>query len=98
MMTPDERQRSMDFILRQQAQFAVNMEQLTTRMDRFGARMDQLTSALGQEREFRIQGDTRLEALVIQLAEIARLQSSRLDRCDDRLDEHAKRLNRPNES
>jgi hypothetical protein len=97
-MTPDELQRSMDFILRHQAQFAVNMDQLATRMDQLGTRVDQLTSALGQERDFRIQGDAQLEALIVQLAEIARIQSSRLDRCEDRLDEHAKRLDRPKES
>ena len=125
-MTPEEFERTTDFILRHQADLTLKMEGLAVRMDGLTGKMedltgkmevlttnvgqltinveglrertDQIVSVIQQERELRIQSDSRLEGLVVQLADIARLQSLRLNRVEDVLDEHHRFLKPPEES
>jgi len=75
-----------------------NMGQLTVIVEGLTKRTDQIVSVIQQERELRIQGDSRLEGVAVQLADIARVQSLRLDRVEDVLDEHDRFLKPPEES
>lgn len=45
-MTEDERQRTIDFILQQQAQFSAGMQQMQERQNRFEEKQDVLTDSL----------------------------------------------------
>jgi hypothetical protein len=64
-MSPQEIERTMEFILQHEAQTAAHLERLTSRLDSLAER----------------QGD--MQSLLIQMTELARVQSQRLDRHDE---------------
>jgi cell division septum initiation protein DivIVA len=67
-MTDDERQRTMDFIIEQQAQFTVNVELLRQRVDT-------LTTNVEGLREAQARTDAAVGALTNQVQNIARQQA-----------------------
>ena len=102
MMTPEERQRTMDFILQQQAQFSADIqrerEERLADMER--EREERLADTkreneerladMKREREERLAYRPRIarvEECVIVLTELAQIQSRRLDWCDQQLNE-----------
>ena len=70
-MTPEELERSMVFLIRQQAQFDANIQRLEANLQR--------------EREERSHDKPRIarvELAVVRLTELAEIQSQRIDRLD----------------
>lgn len=67
-MTDEDRQRQMDFILEQQAQFAVNMELLRHHVDTLTGNVDGL-------REAQARTDATVDRLASQVEQIARQQA-----------------------
>lgn len=64
-MTPEERDRTMDFITQQQAQFAADIQRLEADLQR--------------EHDERIQDKSQIGTAILRLTEIAEIQSRRLD-------------------
>ena len=74
-MTPEERQRAMDFIVEHMARFATNMDQLDAKMKELGASFE-------QERQERLKDQPRIarvEAAFVRIAELVEIESARLD-------------------
>ena len=72
-MTNEDRQRTMEFILEQQAQFAVNIQRLEEGIER-----------LEEERIRDSPRLARLEESFLQLVELAKIADSRLDRSESK--------------
>ena len=101
-MTPEERQRTMDFILQQQAQFSADIQrEHEERLANMERERGERLADMEREREERL-ADTkrereerlayrpriaRVEECVIVLTELAQIQSRRLDWCDQQLNE-----------
>ena len=101
-MTPEERQRTMDFILQQQAQFSADIqrereERLADMEREHEERLadtkrenEERLADMKREREERLAYRPRIarvEECVIVLTELAQIQSRRLDWCDQQLNE-----------
>lgn len=95
-MTNEEMQRKMEFIVEQQAQFAVNMQKLEETQARAEQRTGELEGALvtvvnlvGQLAEAQVRTDARLSQLATEVAEVAKAQK----RTEAALAETSERLN-----
>src|SRR5262245_55325280 len=97
MMTPEELNRTMDFILRQQAQFSVDMQKVSENLQQFSAKVEQLSTRVEQlatvvernhETMMRGFAETRgftreLAANQLRLGKILDIQSRRMERYED---------------
>ena len=89
-MTWEEMERTMDFIVRQQAQFTINhqnldasMHRLETNLQRLETNLQRLETDLQREHDERIHDKARIarvEACMVMLTELAEIQSRRIDR------------------
>jgi hypothetical protein len=66
-MTPDEMERAMQFVLRQQAQFAADIEKLTVKTDRVADGLIGLTGLVGRLAEAQERTDQQVRATAEQL-------------------------------
>jgi septal ring factor EnvC (AmiA/AmiB activator) len=83
-MTPEEMERAMQFVLRQQAQFAADFEKLTVKTDRFADGLIGLTGVVGRLAEGQERTDQQLRAA----AEQVRENDARLSQADAELREY----------
>jgi septal ring factor EnvC (AmiA/AmiB activator) len=83
-MTPEEMERAMQFVLRQQAQFAADIEKLTVKTDRIADGLIGLTGLVGRLAEAQDRTDEQLRLTAEQL----RATDARLSRADAELGEH----------
>lgn len=60
-MTEEERQRQMDFIVEQQAQFTVNMQKLEESQDALTRKLDRLADSQQRAEDSREKADARLD-------------------------------------
>jgi septal ring factor EnvC (AmiA/AmiB activator) len=85
-MTPEEIERAMQFVLRQQAQFAADFEKLTFKTDRIADGVVGLTGIVGRLAESQDRTDQQLRATAEQL----RQTDARLSQADTELGEYIK--------
>src|SRR5262245_46897592 len=79
-MSPEEMQRTMQFVLRQQAQFAADFERLSTKTDRMSAAIIGLTGIVGHLHDAQQESDRQLRSMV-------RETDTRFKQTDDRFGE-----------
>jgi len=91
-MTNEEMQRKMEFIVEQQAQFAVNMQKLEETLTRAEARTGELEGAMvtvvnlvGQLAEAQERTDSRLSQLATEIAEAQKRTQAALAESSERL-------------
>ena len=73
-MTPEEMQRTMEFIVEQQAQFAANMGQVQTSIAELTGNVGQVQAGIAQLTEAQRRTDATVERLASQVEHIARQQ------------------------
>lgn len=87
-MTDEDRQRTMDFILEQQAQFAVNMDVLRQRVDTLTTNVDTLTSNVEGLREAQARTDETMSRIARQqehMNEVVAVLADSQQHTDERL-------------
>lgn len=94
-MTDEERQRTMEFILEQQAQFSVNLQKLEeiqkqAELERKASELDRKASEL--ERKADAVRIGRVEESMITLTRLSESLARIAQRHDERLDEHAEQI------
>jgi hypothetical protein len=81
-MTPQELERTLDFILQHQAKTAVHLERLAERQSEMQSMLARITE-LAQVQSQRLDRHGEMEFLVARISELSQLQSQRLDRHDE---------------
>ena len=84
-MNAEEIERTMDFILRCQAQFSVDLQTLSGHTLTLVDQVEILANIVQQEHADRIHDQSRTEAVLATLAELVEIQSRRLDRLEGNL-------------
>src|SRR6188768_3667578 len=85
-MSPDEIQRTVQFLLRQQAQFATDFEKLDGKTDRVPDAVVGLTGIVGRLAEAQLRTDEQLRRTDEQLSRRCDELASRMERTDAHLD------------
>ena len=85
-MSPDEIQRTVQFLLRQQAQFATDFEKLAGKTDRVTDAVVGLTGIVGRLAESQLRTDEQLRRTDDQLRRRCDELASRIERTDAHLD------------
>jgi hypothetical protein len=93
-MTPEEVDRNINFLLNHQAQLAVNVDRLSTTVGQLTTTVDQLAGEVTDLVSIVKTDHSDVRALIAELAEIVRLQSRRLDRCEKSIEDHEERIKR----
>ena len=81
-MTPEEFNRTMEFIAASQAQITASLDRTTARLDRTTVSLDRLEAAQEEDRRENKKMLTRLADLQAQQADLFLRQSERMDRLD----------------
>ena len=81
-MTPQELERTLDFILQHQAKTAVHLERLAERQGEMQSMLALITE-LAQVQSRRLDRHDEMEFLIARITELSQLQSERLDRHDE---------------
>jgi hypothetical protein len=85
-MTPEELNRTMEFIVASQAQITASLDRTTVRLDRTSASLDRLEAAQEEDRRESKAATTRHERMLKQLADLQAQQADLLVHQSERMD------------